>query len=80
MNADVLIVGAGIIGSGIASALSRQGVDVALVDPAAGKADLIAGRRRLIVPTLAPVNRAKELRALTGECGWWAANAGRERH
>lgn len=49
-RADVLIVGAGIIGAGIASALSRQGLDVVLVDPGAGEGSS-AGNAGLVVPS-----------------------------
>lgn len=48
--ADVAIIGAGIIGSGIASALSRQGLDVILIDPAPGLGSSL-GNAGLVVPS-----------------------------
>lgn len=48
--ADVAIIGAGIIGSGIASALSRQGLDVVLIDPTPGLGSTL-GNAGLVVPS-----------------------------
>ena len=58
----VLIVGAGIIGAGIASALSRQGADVVLVDPDPGEGSS-AGNAGLVVPSYAtPMSTPENLR------------------
>lgn len=50
--ADVAIIGAGIIGAGVASALSRRGLDVILLDPTPGLGSSL-GNAGLVVPSYA---------------------------
>ena len=49
-RADVAIVGGGIIGSGLASALSREGLDVVVIDPHPGLGSSL-GNAGLVVPS-----------------------------
>ncbi|MGP5391260.1 NAD(P)/FAD-dependent oxidoreductase [Glutamicibacter arilaitensis] len=49
-RADVAVIGAGIIGAGIASRLSRDGLDVVVIDPAPGRGSSL-GNAGLIVPS-----------------------------
>lgn len=67
-NADVLIVGGGIVGAGLASTLSRRGLDVVLVDPHVGEG-ASAGNAGMVVPSYAtpmstPENLGTAVRSL----------------
>lgn len=69
-HAEILIVGAGVIGAGLASSLSRRGVDVTLVDPQPTEG-ASAGNAGMVVPSYAtpmstPENLGTALRSFGG--------------
>ncbi|GAB3288225.1 NAD(P)/FAD-dependent oxidoreductase [Parasphingorhabdus pacifica] len=68
-NADIVIVGAGIVGAGLASALSRRGADVVLVDPHIGEG-ASAGNAGMVVPSYAtPMSTPENLRTAVRSFG-----------